>query len=112
MMFRHNEFMPDGIDAEEFSNRLKTANRSERSALFGKYRDWIVQGARAQGWHGTAGVLLFGSPFFVSLLGAIYSLNWGWVYMICALGAVSGFLFMRVAFRRERDWRRANPFEY
>lgn len=108
----HTIVMSDGIDAKEFSNRWKAANRSERPELIAKYFVWIVEGARAQGWRGTAGVMLFASSLFVSLLGIIYGSGLVWLYAACALGAIAGFLLMRVAFRRERDWRRANPFQY
>lgn len=104
--------MKDGIDAKDLAERLKAASPAERSALTSRYIGWIFRGARAQGWRGGVGMTVLGFSAFVALAGAIYGLRSVSIYALAALGVLVGVLLTRVAFRRELDWRRQNPFQY
>lgn len=102
--------MKDGIDAKDLAARLKAASPAERSALTSNYIGWIFRGARAQGWRGGVGMTVLGVSAFVALESAIYGFRSIWICALAALGALVGILLTRVAFRRERNWRRENPF--
>jgi hypothetical protein len=104
--------MKDGIDPKDLAARLKAASPSERQELTSNYIAWIFRGARAQGWRGGVGMIVLGLSAFVALESAIYGFRSVWIYVLAALGAAIGILLVRVAFRRERDWRREHPFRY
>lgn len=96
-------------DQKRLKNDLRNASPEERRALWASYGEWIKAGAKAQGpW--AWGVALFGVSMFVSLLVAACGVGSIAIYVACGLGAAVGFFIARIAFRRERDWRRAHPF--
>ena len=99
-----------GFDRKAFEARLVSASPDERKALWAKYWIWITEGAKAQSWYGPAGGVLLGGATVVAIVGVIA--GWAGVYVLvgCALIAcVGGFLFHTAA-KRERQWRRDNPF--
>ena len=104
--------MKDGIDAKRLLDRLKPASPMERRELTQKYIAWIFLGAKAQGWRGGVGLMALGSSALLGLESAIYEVRSIWIYVIAAFGICIGFLLARAAFRRERDWRRENPFPH
>ena len=75
----------------------------------GSFSEWIKQGARAQGAWGW-GIVLVGGGLCAALISWIDGLRSAPLYAICALVTLVGAPISREAFRRERKWRRDNPF--
>ena len=103
--------MKNGIDRRTFATALRAADPAGRRTLTREYRDWVFRGAKEQGWYASGGILLGGSVFATLLPtfdgSGFYPI---WLYLVCGLAALLGAALLRVGFRKERDWRRANPF--
>ena len=89
---------------------LRTAEPGERQRVFASYADWIRQGAKAQGVVAKSGMVLLGVCAFIPLLVTVRGVGSPWIYAGSGLGAVIGLALAWRGARRERDWRRANPF--
>lgn len=98
-----------GSEFKSLRDELKTASAEERRRALGAYSAWIWAGAKAQGgWRW--GLVLFAAALFLAFRLGIAGLGSPLMYAGCAVAALAGFLITRVGFRRERDWRRRNPF--
>lgn len=104
--------LKNGIDPKEFAERIKSASANERWQLLGAYARWIAKGAKAQGVFGLVGILLLGASAYLALMLPVAGLGSITAYFGCALFAIVGIFLFRIAARREREWREANPFEY
>ena len=102
--------MKHGLNVTEFQARLNAASPHERKAIWSKYRNWILQGSKAQGWYSVVGFPLL----ILSALPLVLAIQNFRLYLVAIFIAlfVFGVWLVRVAFRREGDWRRDNPFSY
>ena len=97
-----------GVDAKALAMRIKSASPNDRSELIQRYIAWIREGARAQGGY-RWGLI----PFFFGVLAlyfAVVGMGQAWV-ALGAIGVAFGAWLTRIAWRRERDWRRTHPFQ-
>lgn len=98
----------DDLGAQEFAQRLTGAGL-DRARLVRSYRRWVLNGARAQGcW--SAGWVVAGLSAFLAVDGWIAGFRSPLLLAGCAVGIAVGIGLARVAARREREWRRANPW--
>lgn len=100
----------DGLDRDAFRAALEAATPAERRQLWSDFWAWVREGARAQGaWLQLAGAV----SLCVAIIAATVPMALGvtpWLYAVAVTGACITVLIFREAFRRERDWRRRNPF--
>jgi hypothetical protein len=102
--------MHDGDAGKKaFASQLKAASPSERGRLISSYRDWVRAGAAAQGiWAG--GFVLLGVAAFAAVIGWFNGVRSLPYEAACAVAFLAGVLGSRVAMKRERRWRQANPW--
>ena len=102
--------MKNGVDPRAFAAELKAANTRERLQLTGLYARWIKEGAEAQTWRGSVGLILAGSAIFAASSLAMGKVGSPTLYAGCGVLAFCGVLLTRAGWRREGEWRRSNPF--
>ncbi len=102
----------NGIDPKELSARLESMPASERKKIWANYGLWIAAGAKAQGWLGYIGAMAIGLSAFIPVIAAVNQVGTLLIYSACAFAAGFGFFLFRIGARREREWRKSNPFKY
>lgn len=78
--------------------------------MIASYRDWIVYGARAQGVWQWGVVLLGVSAFSFGEVWFVARERSAAFLATASFGLISGLGGTWIAFRRERAWRKANPW--
>jgi peptidoglycan/LPS O-acetylase OafA/YrhL len=94
----------------EFARQYKAASPTDRARIIASYRDWVFEGARAQGRWPAAGLVLGGGSAFVSVMALLDGPRSPIFIGVLILGVCLGVFSARVAARREREWRKANPW--
>ncbi len=102
--------MPTGFDSRAYARLLLDARPEDRPLIKARFGAWIMAGAKAQGMYNWGGALLPVGVFAAIML-YVQGLNAWPFYVLCVFAAVAGAACMRIAMRRERTWRRANPFD-
>jgi hypothetical protein len=103
--------LKNGIDPRKFAEHVKAAGPDERRELVSRYERWVFAGARAQGRLNQFGVAILGVAVFAIFLLAVEHVG-SWIsYAVSMIGVGIGLPLAVRASRRERDWRRANPFD-
>lgn len=95
----------------KFREDLKTASPDERAHKRARYGAWLKAGAKAHGLVGHGGFMLLAVCAFCILLAAIRGFETLPIYAALAAGGAIGVTGAWVGARRERKWRRANPFK-
>jgi len=104
--------MVEGIDLKEFVERqrsLPEPTRSEEAIKFGTWnREAIMQGRGPI----TAALLIWFGAVLVGILamGDDVPLSLGWL-IVAAAGVLAGLPLFVLGARREKRWRRTNPFK-
>jgi hypothetical protein len=104
--------LTNGLDREALAAHLRAADWAERHQILKSYLGWLRDGARAQGWRGAVGAVLFGGMIFLLFDMLIEDINSPLLLVFCMAGALLGASISYFAFRREREWRRQNPFKF
>jgi hypothetical protein len=99
-----------GIDPKAFAAELSSSDSAGRAGLWTSFRAWIRVGAQAQGWRGYLGMALALIGALLAAFAFLDCVGAPEIYACAALLFLPGALLTRAGWRREREWRRANPF--